>query len=152
MVLVVSITVLIAGVVGGFVTEAITGSGSATEEPPTTGVTFSYDYAENSDKVRITVESSGSAERLYVARRSGFDDTDIIRATGGWLNTTADRGGAGSIVNGSKVVNEDVGAGDAVILGNVTAEDDLTLTADRGEGTDAVVVEYWERDDWTYTP
>lgn len=152
MVLVVSITVLIAAVVGGFVTEAITGGDSAPQEPPTAGVTFSYDYAESSDKVKITVESSGSAERLYVARRSGFNDTDIIRATGGWLNTTAGRGNLGSIVNGTRVVNEDVGSGDTVILGNVTAEDDLTLTADKGEGTNAVVLEYWERDDWTYEP
>jgi len=73
-----------------------------------------------------------------------------VEATGGWLNETADRDAAGRIVNGSRVVNEDIGAGDKIVLDNVTVDDELVLTADRGEGTDENLLSYWEDDDWSY--
>lgn len=149
-ILMVSITVLVAATTGALV------SGSAfiddPEQPATGGVTFDYDYSPDSEKMRVTVRTPGNMERLYIANRDGgFDDADIVEATGGWLKGTADRDAAGRIVNGSRVVNEDVGAGDKMVLNNVTTEDELVLTADRGSGTDENLLSYWENDDWSYT-
>ena len=149
-ILMVSITVLVAATTGALV------SGSALiddpEQPATSGVTFNYDYNPDSEKMRVSVTTPGNVERLYIDKRGGdFEDADIVEATGGWLNETADRDAGGRIVNGSRLVNEDVGAGDKIILDNVSPEDELVLTADRGSGTDENLLSYWENDDWSYT-
>ena len=148
-VLMVSITVLIAATIGVFVTDI----GGSVEEPAVSGVTFNFDYDANSDKMKVAITHPGNVERLYIDKRGGgdrFDENDIIRATGGWRDTLADRNSGGRIVDGNKVVNEEVNAGDTLILDNVTANDGLVLTADRGTGTDETLVSSWEANDWTY--
>ncbi|MDZ7687344.1 MAG: type IV pilin N-terminal domain-containing protein [Halobacteriales archaeon] len=149
-ILMVSVTVLVAATVGALLTgSALVGEG--VEEPTTGGVTFNYDYDANSDMMRVSITHPGNVERLYIGKRGGgFEDGDIVRATGGWLDQTADRNSGGSIVDGEKLVNEEVGAGDQIILDNVTAEDSLVLTGDKGKGTGETLVSNWEANDWTY--
>jgi flagellin-like protein len=149
-ILMVSITVTVAATAGAFLLDP--GLVSDVEQPATSGVTFNYDYDDDSDKMKVSVQTPGNVERIYIANRDGgFDDADIVETTGGWLKGTADRDAAGRIVNGSRVVNEDVDAGDKIVLDNVTMEDELVLTADRGSGTDENLLSYWENDDWSYT-
>jgi flagellin-like protein len=149
-ILMVAITVTVAATTGALIT------GSAfldVKQPTNSGVTFNYDYEPGSDIMKVSVTAPGNAERLYIANRNGgFDDADILKATGGWLDETADRNSGGSIVDGDRVVNEDLLAGDKIILNNVTADDELVLTADRGKGTGENLVSRWETEDrWTYT-
>lgn len=149
-VLMVSITVIVASVTGALVS----GSGftDKVEEPTVGGVIFDYDYDTSSEKMRVSVQAPGNVERLYIANRDGgFEDADIVQATGGWLNETADRDSVGALTEGKEVVNVDVGAGDKIVLNNVTTDDELVLTADRGSGTNQNLVSYWEDDDWSYT-
>ena len=47
--------------------------------------------------------------------------------------------------------NKNVGAADEIVLDNVTTEDELVLTADRGKGTETNLLSYREDDDWSYT-
>ena len=149
-ILMVSITVLVAATTGALLTSSA--FVEDVESPPTSGVTFDYDYNPSSDKMRVSVRTPGNVERLYVANRDGgFEDADIVEATGGWLNETADRTPTGALTDGSKIVNENVGAGDQIVLDNVTTEDELVLTADRGSGTEETLIGRWETDDWTYT-
>jgi flagellin-like protein len=148
-ILMIAITVMVAATTGALIT------GSAlvdVEEPATSGVTFNYDYDPDSEKMKVSVTTPGNVERLYIANRGGgFEDADIVEATGGWLNETADRDTAGRIVEGNEIVNEDVGAADEIVIDNVTSDDRLVLTADRGKGTEANLLSYWENDDWSYT-
>lgn len=147
-ILMVSITVIVAATAGTLLTGSAFGN---VEEPGTAGVGFNYDYDASSDKMKVTVTSPGNVERLYLANRDGgFVDGDIVRSAGGWLNETAGKDSAGRIVEGEKIINEDVNAGDTIILNNVTTDDDLVLTADRGRGTDETLLSNWEGDDWTY--
>ena len=148
-VLMVSITVLVASLTGALV------SGSDftddVEEPTAGGVIFNYDYSPSSEKMRVSVQTPGNIERLFIQNKDGgFEDADIVETTGGWLNETAGRGPVGALTDGQRVVNTDVGAGDVLVLDNVTATDELVLTADRGSGTDQTLVSYWEDDNWSY--
>jgi len=149
-ILMVAITVLVAATVGALLTgSALVGQG--VEEPATGAVTFNYDYDASSDMMRVSVTDPGNLERLYIGNRNGgFDDGDIVKATGGWLNETSGRDSGGKIVNGSKIVNEEVQAADTIILANVTADDSLVLTGDKGRGTDLTLVNNWKASDWTY--
>ena len=149
-ILMVAITVMVAATTGALITgSAFVGD---VDEPATSGVTFNYDYNPDSEKMKVSVTTPGNVERLYIANRGGgFEDADIVQATGGWLNETADRDAAGRIVEGNEIVNEDVGAADEIVLDNVTTEDELVLTADRGKGTETNLLSYWENDDWSYT-
>jgi FlaG/FlaF family flagellin (archaellin) len=148
-VLIVSLTVLTAAV-GGTLVTGIGSSFQDVDTPPSAGVEFSYDYQDSSDKAQIKVQDPGNTERLYVRKAGGsFEKTDIVE-TRGWQADLGDRDGAGSIVNGSKLVNNDTRAGDVIIVDNATPKDDFIVTADKGVGTDAVVLEYWESEDWKY--
>lgn len=150
-VFIVSLTVLVAAAAATFLT-GIGGAFQDTETPPSAGIEFSYDYQDGSDRVKIAVQDPGNTERLYVAKHGdGFEENDIVE-TRGWQGSPGDRNKGGSIVNGSKLVNNDTRAGDAIIINNATPTDDFVVTADKGVGTDPVVVEYWESDDWTYNP
>ncbi len=148
-VLIVSLTVLTAAVGGTLVT----GIGSAfqdTDSPPNAGITFSYDYQDGSDKAQIKVQDPGNTEKLYVRKAGGnFKESDIVE-TRGWQADLGDRDNAGKVVNGTSLVNNDTRAGDVIIVDNATPEDDFIVTADKGVGTDAVVLEYWESEDWKY--
>lgn len=146
-ILMVAITVIVAATVGALITGSAFGN---VEEPSTAGVGFDYDYEPGSEKMKVTVTIPGNVERLYITDRAGgFNDSDIVRSAG-WLNKTAGKDSSGRIVEGKKIVNEDVKAGDTIILDNITADDDLVLTGDRGLGTSETLLSNWEGDDWTY--
>ena len=83
-ILMVAITVLVAATVGALLTgSALVGQG--VEEPATGAVTFNYDYDASSDMMRVSVTDPGNLERLYIGNRNGgFDDGDIVKATGGF--------------------------------------------------------------------
>jgi len=150
-VLIVSLTVLVAATAGTLVT-GIGGAFQDTESTPSAGITFSYDYQDGSDKAKITVQDPGNTERLYVRKSGGgFEESDIVEVRG-WQSSLGDRDNGGVIVNGSMLVNNDTRAGDEIVIDNATQSDGFIVTADKGVGTDAVVVEYWESEDWTYRP
>ena len=150
-ILIVSLTVLVAATAATLLTD-IGGAFEDTETPPSAGIEFSYDYQDGSDKAKITVQDPGNTERLYVRKPGGgFEENDIVEARG-WQESLGDRDNGGLIVNGSKLVNNDTRAGDEIVIDNATPTDDFIVTADKGVGTDAVVVEYWESEDWKYNP
>jgi len=151
-VLMVTITVLVAATTGALLTgSALTGEDI--ETPATGGITFNYDYDSDSDMMRVSVTDPGNVERLYIIDRgTGFEEDDIVEARGGWNESLVSRNAAGQLsAGGERVVNSNVRAGDKLILDNVSPDDDLVLLADRGVGTDETVVGYWESDNWSYT-
>lgn len=143
-ILMVSITVIVAATVGVAFTGIVDSTTQVVDEPAVSGVTFDYEYDEAEATVTVSVKNSGNVERLYVDRDTGFNDDDILRTSGGWMDETADRDSTGVLVDGDRIVNEDVGAADTVVIHGVTSDDELTLIADKGPSSDAVVIDYWE--------
>lgn len=126
-VLMVAVAVILAGVIGYFVS----GVGGDVKSTPSAGLTFAYDDGE--DVVNVKVVDPGNTEALYIRDLNAhINDSDITNANG-WENVTDGEG---------RVENSYPRAGDSVTIQNVSIKDDLALIGvkDRKEA----IISQWE--------
>ena len=126
-ILMVAVTVILAAVIGTFVT----GIGSDVQPSAQAGVTFDYDGT--TDELTVRVIDAGNVDALYVQNNDDpIQDTDIS-SPNGWDS---------SVDGDNRVVNEDPDGGDSVVIDGTANDDDVVITGEvDGEET---LLDGWE--------
>jgi len=111
-ILMVAITVILAAVIGTFVT----GIGSEVQESPQAGVTFDYD--DGSGDLTVRVIDAGNVDALYVQNQDDpIQDSDLNNRMG-WVDT---------VDGDNRAVNNNPDGGDSVVIEGVDTDDDVVV-------------------------
>lgn len=109
-ILMVAVTVILAAVIGTFVT----GIGSEVQQSPQAGVTFEYDGGN----LTVNVIDAGNVDALYVENQ----DDPIQDA-----NVTDRRGWEDTVDSDNRAVNNNPDGGDSVVIEGVDKDDDVAV-------------------------